>query len=125
MKMTFRWGQMIVCAAAVVLLFGAGPADAPRWAFFAALAVFALSFATFCLLYEEPMNRARQRVAGQLARTPAQGLHAEEHQRLQSMAIKPNEHEKAFQLTFLSAANLASGAAGLVLLVWGIIARAM
>ena len=113
------WLYMIVCGIAVGLSFGAEP----RIAFYISLAVFAASFASFCLLYDEPLKRARGRIAERMGRLSGQGVHAEEYQRLQSMAITPTDEDKQFRLTLVSGINVASGIAGLGMLVWAVLIR--
>ena len=39
--------------------------------------------------------------------------------------LKPAEREQEFQLTFMSTMNLITGAAGVALLIWGVVARAL
>ena len=113
------WIYMIVSLAAAAMLYGTGH----RPELIAALIVLSISFATFCLMYELPMNRAKQRIAGQLASISSRGVHSEDFQRLQSMSVTPNADEKAFRWTPLSAMNMATGVAGAALLVWAIVVR--
>lgn len=113
------WIFMIVNIAAAVALYGVQP----PLLFGIALALLAISFATFCLLYDEPLKRAQHRVDQQLLQISSKGAHAEEHQRLQSMKIKPNEGDRKFRITRMSAVNVASGVGGAILLAWGLLAR--
>lgn len=113
------WLYMLVNAAAVVTLFGMRPPIL----FGLALALLAISFTTFCLLYDEPIKRARFRVTQQMGRISAQGLHAEEYQRLQSMKIHASDADRKFRLTAMSGVNLASGVGGAILLGWALLAR--
>ena len=77
------WLFMLVNALAMGLFFGINP----QIGFYLAFALLAVNFATFCLLYDVPLGRARERIAHQLLQFPSQGLHAEQHQRLQSMKV--------------------------------------
>ena len=94
-----------------------------RAAFYVALVVFAVSFASFCLLYDEPVHRARQRIAGQLAQISAHGLHAEDHQRhgrrrqasrtRAGVSAHVHEHDEFDH----------QRAGRVALLIWGVVAR--
>lgn len=110
---------MIINVAAAVALYGVQP----PLLFGIALALLAVNFATFCLLYDEPLKRAQHRVDQQLLQISGKGVHAEEYQRLQSTKIKPTDADRKFRLTPMSSANLASGVAGALLLAWAVIAR--
>jgi hypothetical protein len=85
--------------------------------------IFAVAFTTFCLLYDRPLDRARQRIASQLAGVSSAGALAEEHQRLRSMKVVPTADDRKMQLTPMMLALFASGALGAVLSVWGIVLR--
>ena len=113
------WFFMLASLAAAALFFGVEP----RIAFYISLAVLAVSFASFCLLYDEPLNRARFRIAQQMGAISGKGVHAEEFQRLQSMKVTPTTDDLQFRLTFMSGVNVASGIAAAILLIWGVIAR--
>jgi hypothetical protein len=116
---TMGWLFMIFNIAAVGALYGMQPPTL----FGVALALLAISFTTFCLLYDEPLKRAQHRVAQQLGQISGKGMHAEEHQRLQSMKITPNESDRKFRFTPMSGVNVASGIGGAILLAWGLLAR--
>ena len=113
------WLFMMINIAAAVALYGIRP----PLLFGIALALLAISFATFCLLYDEPLKRAQHRVDQQLLQISSKGAHAEQYQRLQSMKIKPNEGDRKFRLTPMSGLNMAAGVGGVLLLVWGVLAR--
>jgi hypothetical protein len=113
------WLFMLACGAAVGLLFGV----APHIAFYIAFAVLAVNFATFCLMYDEPFKRARNRTEQQLLQISSKGVHAEEYQRLQSRKVVATAEDHRFQLTLTSGLNLISGIAGVGMMCWGAIAR--
>ena len=115
------WFFMIASLIAAGLFFGIEP----RIGFYLSVAVLAVAFATFCMLYDEPTNRARHRIASQMASMSDKGVHADEFQRLQSMKATPNEGDKEFRLTLMSGLHVASGIAAAGLLIWAIIARFM
>jgi hypothetical protein len=108
------WLFLIVNLVATTMLFGA----TPKVALFVALAVLALSFTSFCYIYDAPIRRASNRNAQRLGMISGYGLHADEYQRLQSMKIVASDEDKKFQLTFMSGLNIASGIAGGMLLLW-------
>jgi hypothetical protein len=111
------WLYMIASAAAAALFFN----QEPLIAFYIALVVLGVSFASFCLLYDEPVKRAAFRIAQRMSQISARGLHGEEFQRLQAMTAVVTAEDKKFRLTILSAINVASGVAGMGLLVWALI----
>jgi len=113
------WLYMIISGAAAGLSFGAEP----KIVFYISLAVFAASFASFCVLYDEPLKRARGRIAERMGRLSGQGIHADEFQRLQSMAVTPTDEDKQFRLTFMTGVNVVSGILGLGMLVWAVLIR--
>ena len=113
------WFYLLASLAATIAFYGAEP----RVGFYLSLAVLAISFASFCLLYDAPLNRARFRITQHMATLSGRGIHADEFQRLQSMKITPNEYDKKFRLTFMSAVNVGSGIAATGLLIWALMAR--
>ena len=113
------WLYMSASALAAALFFN----QEPRIAFYIALAVLSASFATFCLIYDEPTKRAAQRVRQRLSEISGKGIHYEEFQRLQSHVAVVSTEDRKFRLTLWSALNVASGVAGAGLLVWALIAR--
>jgi len=113
------WLFMLFNALAMGLFFGIDP----RIGFYLTFALLAVNFATFCLLYDVPLTRARQRVAQQLLQFSSRGIHAEDHQRLQSMKIVATADDRVFRLTFMSGLNLATGIAGCCMLAWALLAR--
>jgi hypothetical protein len=115
------WLYMLASGAAGAVFFN----QEPKIGFYIAIAVLAVSFATFCLLYDEPVKRAALRVRQRLATISNKGIRAEEYQRLQSRSSVVTVDDRKFRLSFLSVANVASGVAGAVLLVWALIARIM
>ena len=114
-----RWLFMLVNALALALFFG----REPPIAFYLAFALLAANFASFCLLYDEPLKRATQRVEQQMLQLSGKGLHAEQYQRLQSMKVTATADDRKFRLTFMSGLNLATGAAGCGMLMWALLAR--
>ena len=113
------WLFMIINIAAAVALYGVHPV----FLFGIALALLAINFATFCLLYDEPLRRAQHRVTQQMAQISSKGAHAEEFQRLQATKIVPSQGDRKFRLTAMSGVNIASGIGGAILMIWGFIWR--
>ena len=68
------WMYMLVNIAAVITLFGMRP----TFLFGVALVLLAVSFTTFCLLYDEPIKRAQRRIDQQLVQLSSKGMHAQE-----------------------------------------------
>ena len=80
-----RWAFLIIAAAAVVTLFGVPPWYAVYFAFL----VFFVNFATVCLQYDDPIKRARRRVAMALSQMHPSGADPDFYQRLQSATPRP------------------------------------
>lgn len=114
------WLSLLASGASVPLMYGVGPG----WAMWITMLVFGAAFTTFCLLYDQPVNRARHRIASQLAGVSSAGAMAEEHQRLRSMKVVPTEQDRRMQMTPMMLTLLISGAAGLAFCAWGIALRA-
>lgn len=113
------WLYMVMSGAAAGLFYGTGP----RIAFFICLVVLGISFASFCLMYDEPLKRAGHRITERMGHISGHGIHADEYQRLKSMKVTATEDDKRFRLTLMSGVNVASGIAGAVMLGWGLMVR--
>jgi hypothetical protein len=116
-----RWAFLIIAVCAVVMLFGVGPA----YAVYAAFLVLFVNFATLCLQYDDPVKRARQRVAERLSRLKPGGRNADLYQRLQSASPKPTADDRRVQYGPMTLLNIATGVAAAGLLVWGILLRVL
>jgi hypothetical protein len=114
-----RWIFLLAGMASVAALYGVGPPFALPMAFAALCA----NFTTFCLQYDDPANRARRRVATQLARLSPSGLYAEEYQRLQSATLRITDEDRATRYGLMTIINLASGIVALGLVAWGLSLR--
>lgn len=115
-----KWLFLLASGAAVPLMYGVGP----RWGLWIAMFTFAVSFTTFCLLYDMPINRARFRAAAQLGQISSMGVMSEEYHRIQSMKIKPTAEDCKMVLNPMTLLGIASGVIGVGLTVWGIVLRA-
>jgi hypothetical protein len=113
------WLSLIASGAAVPLMYGVGP----EWGLWLSMLVFAAAFTTFCLLYDRPLDRARRRIAAQLAGVSSAGSMSEEHQRLRSMKVTPTETDLQMDLTPMMLVLLVSGVAGAGFAIWGIVLR--
>ena len=114
-----RWVFLIIAAAAVVMLFGVGPS----YAVYTAFLVLFVNFATVCLQYDDPLKRARQRVADRLSSLKPGGRNADLYQRLQSATPKPSAEDRCVRYGPMTLLNIATGVAAAGLLVWGILLR--
>jgi hypothetical protein len=114
-----RWLYMLVSGAAAFLFYGHGP----TMAFYLSLLVFSVCFATFCLLYDEPLRRATGRINARLGQITARGINADEYQRLQSQAAVTTVEDRQFRWTPMSIANIAAGLTGMALLLWAVVIR--
>lgn len=113
------WTGLLASIAAVPLMWGVGP----EWGLWAAFAALFTCFATFCLLYDEPVRKARSRVEARLAGMSSKGLMSEEFQRLQSTPPEPTATERKMTMGSMMLLHLAAGAAGAVFAIWGIMLR--
>lgn len=114
-----RWIFLLAGIAAVAALYGAGPQLALPIAF----AVLSVNFTTFCLQYDDPLKRARQRVAATLSTMTPGGIHAQEYQRLQSAAPNVTTEDRETRYGVITIAGIVSGVLSLGLLTWGIVLR--
>ena len=114
-----RWIFLLTGVASVAVLYGVGP----QLALPAAFAVLFVNFATFCLQYDEPLNRARGRVAATLGRMSTGGAHTDEYQRLQSSAPVITAEDRKRRFGLMTITGIASGFVSLCLLAWGIALR--
>ena len=116
-----RWAFLIIAVCAVVMLWGVGP----EYAVYAAFLVLFANFATVCLQYDDPVRRARQRVANQLSRLKPGGRNADLFQRLQSSTPNPTVDDRRVRYGLMTLLNIATGLAAAGLLVWGILLRVL
>jgi hypothetical protein len=114
-----KWAYLIIAVAAVVMLFGVGPA----YVVYLAFLVLFVNFATLCLQYDDPIKRARRRMADQLSQLKPGGRHADLYQRLQSATPKPTADDRRVRYGPMTFLNIATGIIAAGLLVWGIVLR--
>jgi hypothetical protein len=111
-----RWWFLGISACAVVSVWGVGPA----YALLAALCVLFANFATLCVLYERPRNRARSRVEDRLRLlNPNTDL----AQRLATLPIKPTAADRRLGFGPMPLLNLCTAVAAGGLLIWGVVLR--
>lgn len=111
-----RWTFLVIACVALVSLWGVGPG----YALFAAFLVLFANFATFCVLYDRPKDRARDRIAAQF-----RGLHphADVSQRLATAPIAVIADDCRLGFGAMTIANLATGVVASGLLIWGMVLR--
>jgi hypothetical protein len=109
-----RWAFLGAAVCAFAILLGVGP----RYGVYAAFVVMSVNFATLCLQYDDPIKRARARLAAQLSRlNPSSDL----AQRLQTVVVKPTAEDSRVQFGLMTLLNFATGLAAIGLLIWGIV----
>ncbi len=111
-----RWMLLGVAICGFASLWGV----APGYALFAAFLVMFANFATFCLLFERPNERARFRVAEELRRLPA---NIDMAQRLETAPITLTAADRQLEFGPMTLVNLATGIAAIGLLICGIVLR--
>jgi hypothetical protein len=111
-----RWMFLVIAVCAFVSLWGMVSVYP---LFFAFLVLFA-NFATFCILFERPKNRARLRVAEQLRQL---NPNTDAAQRLATAPIAPTAADRNLGVGAMTILSLATGIAAACLLVWGIVLR--
>lgn len=111
-----RLAFLAVAVAAFVVLWGV----APGYGLLVAFLVLFAHFATTCILYDRPKDRARLRVAAQLRGMLA---NSEEAQRLSTRRIVPSADDRRLGIGPMTALNFATGIAAAGLLIWGIVLR--
>ncbi len=90
------------------------------YALLAAFIVMFTNFATFCVLYDRPKDRARSRVAGLLGRLQPNSDIA---QRMATAPIATTAADRHLGVGPLTVLNLATGIAASCLLLWGLLIR--
>jgi hypothetical protein len=111
-----RWMLLVIAACAFVSLWGMVSVYP---LFFAFLVLFA-NFATFCILYERPKNRARLRVAEQLRQL---NPNTDVAQRLAAAPITPTAEDRQLGISVVTIPSVATGIAAACLLVRGFVLR--
>jgi hypothetical protein len=116
-----RWVFLLAGIASMILFYGVGPQLAMPVAF----VVLSINFTTFCLQYDDPINRARKRVNAALGQLTPGGIHAQEYQRLQSAAPVISSEDREIRYGPMTITSIISGIASIGLLIWGITLRTM
>jgi hypothetical protein len=112
-----RWAFLGIAVCGFASLWGAGPEHGLLLAFL----VMFVNFATFCLLYDRPRERARLRVTEQMRH-----LHpnSDPAHRLSTAPVTTSAEDRRLGLSPMTILNLATGVAGIGLLAWGLALRA-
>ncbi len=111
-----KWIFVTAGITSVALLFG----RASLYFMIGSFGVAFANFATMCLQYEEPANRARARMRERLAHMKPGYQHSEEFQRAQSSTPKVLPEDRALRWDVLTVINLVSGVAALGLCAYGL-----
>lgn len=111
-----RWILLGISFAALISVWGAVPGHYLLIAFL----IFFANFASFCLLYERPMERARTRIASNLRLL---NPNSHEAHRLQTAKARPTEDDQKLGFGPMVIVNLATGIASIGILIWGIVLR--
>lgn len=113
-----RWVFLVVAIASFAVMWGMGPRFAPYIAF----GVMFANFATFCLLYDRPMEQARHRIKMRLLEL---NPNTDTAQRLQTAKLRPTEKDRELGHGPMVQLNFATGLASFAFLAWGIVLRAL
>ena len=111
-----RWMFVGIAVLAFASLWGMGPG----YALFVAFLVMFANFATFCVLYDRPKDRARLRITDQLRRLQP---NTDAAQRMATATITPTADDRHLGFGPMTILNLATGIAASCLLLWGILLR--
>ena len=114
-----KWIFLAAAIASVGLLFG----QVHQYYFFGAFGVAFVNFATFCLQYEDPANRARRRVEERMGQLKPGGVNADEMARLRSETPRITDEDRQTRWNAMTLLNLVTGIAALGLCAWGIMLR--
>ena len=109
-----RWIFLAAGIAAVAIMVAVGSQLA---VFLAFVAVFG-NFATMCIQYDGPKDRARARMKSQLV-----GLHphSDAHQRMDTATIRATSVDRHHPMNTMTALNWAAGIACIAMLAWGLV----
>ncbi len=111
-----RWMFLALGAGAAALLLAMGS----QYGTLAAFAALGVSFTTFCLQYDDPVKRARHRIADRLRLLSTGGAASEEYQRLQNARLIVTDADRQVRYTTMTWLNFAGAAASIGLLIWGV-----
>lgn len=114
-----KWIFLAAGIVSVYLVYG----HTHQYVLFAAFAAAFINFATFCIQYEDPAKRARNRAEERLKQLKPGGLHADEQARLRSAKPNITAEDRATRWNAMTLLNLVSGLAALGFCAYGIMAR--
>lgn len=113
-----RWVFLVLAIAAVPAVWGL---SAEYFVYAAVLVLFG-NFASFCLLYDRPVDRARLRLAEQARGLPS---YSDQAQRLQTAAVVPTAADRELGYGPMVMLNLGTGVAAVGLVIWSAAFRMM
>lgn len=113
-----RWSLFAIAICAFAASWGLGNDYLP----IAAFAVLFANFATFCLVYDRPLARARERIAMQLR---GMDPNSDAAQRLGTVVAKPTDADRNLGLSPMVLMNLITGAAAVLILIYVLWLRLM
>lgn len=109
-----RWIFLLAGAAAFAVMLAVGS----QLAVILAFGVLFANFATMCIQFDGPIDRARARMkAGLLTLQP----HSDVHQRMETATIRATPADRRHPMNTTTILNLASGIACLGVLAWGVV----
>jgi len=108
-----RWIFLAAGLVALGLMIGYGT----EVAIFAAFVIVLGNFATFCLQYNGPMDRAQSRINALMAQAQ---VNSDEYQRLETAKAKPSAEDRSHPRNLTSILNAVTGVGCIVLLVWAV-----
>ena len=108
-----RWLFLSAGVAAFAIMLGVGS----QFTVFLAFGLLFANFATMCVQFDGPVDRARARMKATLLT-----LHpnSDAHQRMETAAIKATPADRRHPMNLLTVLNLATGIACIGMLVWGV-----
>jgi hypothetical protein len=109
-----RWLFLVAGIAALAIMFAVGS----QIAIILAFGIVFGNFATLCIQFNGPVDRARARMRSQLV-----GLqwNSDAHQRMDTATIAVTPADRAHPMNTMTMLNIASGVACFAMLAWGII----
>lgn len=109
-----RWLFLVAGIAAFAILFAVGS----QLTVFLAFGLTFGNFATMCIQFDGPVERARARMK---ARLFALQPHSDAHQRMETATIKATSADRRHPMNTITALNLATGIACFAMLAWGVV----
>lgn len=109
-----RWLLLVAGIAAIALMLAVGS----QLTVFLAFGLAFGNFATMCIQFDGPVDRARARMKAKLLAVQPQ---SDAHQRMETATIRATSADRRHPMNTMTVLNLATGIACFAMLAWGVV----